>query len=143
MAEWTISKFFSLIIFVVMMMFFFFWMVSQVGDLGVIFGFRTSQTLVNDIASLMTSISGVPGEASTRYQIGAAQNAQDVFRYDVEVSNKIVCVKSYLGDETRFTYDCAAHPFEMESKSISSGARGELCIDIRKTAGGVMNVEGC
>lgn len=112
---WSIAKFFSIVIFIVMMIFFFFWMSNQIGDLSLFFGFRTSHTVANDIANVITSTGSVPGnDVRVTYTIFKGSTSQ--FKYEVDVSNKLVCVTSYTGaditSDVRATTDCATHIYD-------------------------------
>ena len=115
MAKWSISKLFSIVVFIVMMLLFFFWMAGNVSDLGLVFGFRTSHTVANDIANAITSVSGVPGDASIIYEIKPG-DSPNRFKYDITVDDKIVCVRSYLSDPSASTSDCASHPHELDKR---------------------------
>lgn len=132
MAKFTISKFFSLVAFLLMMTVLFFWMVGQVTDLGLLFGFRTSHTVANDVASLITSIGGVPGEVSTKYNIERG-NTQQVFSYEIDIADRIVCVTSQLGnDVSRATSDCTSHPYDLDERMVCSTVDGNLELEITK-----------
>lgn len=151
MPKFVISKFFSIVIFLVMMVFFFFWITNQVSDLGLFFGFRTSHTVANDLAALITSLGGVPGNADKTYLIEPGSSETKQFKYRVIVSSKIVCVTSFLEDELKSTTDCATHPFDLEYHDITPASSGKLCIKITKTGNAddlksgeePMKVEGC
>lgn len=131
MAKWSIAKFFSIVIFIVMMIFFFFWITNQVSDLGLFFGFRTSHTVANDLAGVITSVSGVPGETSVIYDICPGTAARNPFNYEILVSDGIVCVTSFLNDESKSTTDCAAHPAKPDENILKS-ANGKLGIEVKK-----------
>ena len=133
MAEWSISKVFSFVVFLAMMILFFLWITTQVSDLGLFFGFRTSHTVSNDIANLMTSISGVPGDVTTTYSISPGSSAQRPFEYEVEISSKLVCVTSFLGgDEARATRDCGTHPYDFDKAGLYKTESGSLSLNIKK-----------
>lgn len=132
MAKFTISKFFSLVAFLLMMTVLFFWMVGQITDLGLLFGFRTSHTVANDVASLITSIGGVPGKVSTSYNIEGGAD-QQVFSYEIDIADRIVCVTSQLGsDSSRATTDCASHPYDLDERQVCSTVNGNLDLEITK-----------
>jgi len=155
MAEWSISKVFSFVIFLAMMIFFFFWLVTQVSDLGILFGFRTSHTVSNDIANLITSVSGVPGDVETTYSIAPGSNAQRPFEYEVDISSKIVCVTSKLEGSSTATRDCATHAFDFDAPGHFGTNMGSLTLRIKKSIdaatktscmeieGGLEMVRGC
>src|SRR5574337_522957 len=104
MAEYVVSKFFTIIVFLAMMIFFFFWISNQVSDLGLFFGFRTSHTVANDVANFITSVQAVPGETTITYSVSPDKSATQTFDYIVEIKSKIVCVTSfYGGDQSRET----------------------------------------
>lgn len=150
MAKWTISKFFSLIVFLLMMAVLFFWMINQVTDLSLLFGFRTSHTAANDLASLITSVGGVPGIISTVYEIKPGENPQqEKFQYDIDILDKVVCVSSYLGnDQSRSTSDCASHPYDLKKEYFCQTVGGKITLKITKTIEegevniGIESVEG-
>lgn len=141
MAKWSISKFFSIVMFLVLMIFFFFWTINQLGDLSLFFGFRTSHTVANDIAALMSSMAGVPGKASATYYIGSPTREtpspdEKIFSYSVLFSSKFLCVTSIL-DVVKQTTDCVAHPFDNIVMSnvknpMTTNEKGQLCIEICK-----------
>jgi hypothetical protein len=109
----------------------FFWMINQATEIGLLFGFRTSHTVANDLASLITSIGGVPGDATTVFEIRATSDQERSFQYEIDISDKIVCVTSYLNDVSESTSDCASHPYDLEDKFCKSNAGG-LNLIIRK-----------
>lgn len=166
MAGWTIHKFVSIVIFVVLMAAFFFWIISQVSDLGLFFGLRTSHTVVNDIASLMTTVGGIPGEPSVKFEAGPAkegtQSSQTLqgaaqqpvqalqeagqrhFQYRVYLASRVICVISFIEDAAKSTTDCASHPYDFDEPQLfKTDPSGNLCIDITKTAEGKMELKGC
>lgn len=127
MPHFTTSKIFSFVMFLLMMVLFFIWIVGQVSDLGLFFGFRTSHTVANDLANIVTSLSAVPGDISYKYNIGKSGDSdiesREEIKYDIKFSDKLVCVSSYLGEAVRATTDCAGYPYpisEKEFKEVSS-----------------------
>ena len=146
MAKWTISKFFSIVIFLTLMIFFFFWITNQVSDLGLFFGFRTSHTVANDIANMITSIGGVPGETSSHYGIEPGSSSQP-FNYEIRISDKMVCATSYLIEKSKSTTDCATHPYDVGGQILcKTDKEGYMSILIRKTivsGDAKISIEGC
>ncbi len=132
MPKFVISKFFSIIIFLAMMIFFFFWITNQITDLGLFFGFRTSHTVANDLANLITSLGSIPGEASANYPIAPATTAATPFNYKILIADKIVCATSFLTEEAKSTTDCASHTYDLEDKLCETDAGGKLSINIKK-----------
>lgn len=155
MPQFTISKFFSFVIFLAMMILFFFWIAGQVSDFGLFFGFRTSHTVANDVANLITSVGGVPGKATVSYKISpqvvtpegssVLEEIEDrfvgpVMEYDIDIGDRYVCVKSFLrtaGEDRdaatlRSTTDCASHPYSIETPTTFKTAIGSLDLKINK-----------
>ncbi len=148
MAKFVISKFFAIVIFLVLMIFFFFWITNQVSDLGLFFGFRTSHTVANDIAGVITSVGGVPGTTSAIYPISPGDGGGQVFNYEILIADKIVCATSFLEDKAKSTTDCATHPFPLENSYSCKTSDGKLDITIEKrideeTREPSLNIGGC
>ena len=135
-AGWTISKFFSVVIFIALMVLFFFWIANQVTDLGLFFGFRTSHTVSADLAGAITSVGGVVGTPTVVYEIEPGVGDSERFKYDIQVSNKLVCVTSYLRDQFSSTTDCASHPYDIKEPVYFEG-RERICLKIEKEIGEV------
>lgn len=111
LAKFTISKVFSIVMFITMMIFFFIWLVSQISDLGTVFGFRTSHTVANDVANIMTSLGASSGEVIHKYSIEPSKSTTSPFNYEMVFGSNIVCVTSFRGDKTGSTTDCVTHPY--------------------------------
>lgn len=132
MAKWPISKVFSIVMFLAMMVVFFIWMIGQVSDLAFFFGFRTSHTVANDIASIITSLSGVPGDITYNYNLrsGGSGDSETGIKYDILIGDKIVCVSSYVGTDASSTTDCAGHPYKITEQSYKGVS--DKCIMFEK-----------
>lgn len=126
MPKFTASKTFSIMAFLAMMVIFFIWIVQQVGDLGLVFGFRNSHTVANDIANIITSAGGIPGNVEIEYRISPGPNTQRSFTYRVDIRDKSVCVTSWLQSEDSSTSDCASHPYDVDGEQEAEGK----CLDV-------------
>jgi len=128
--KWSIHKFISLVAFLAMTVIFFIWSSQQVSDLALFFGLRTSHTVANDIAGLITSLGAVPGDATARYSVypgtsrgpenptEGANRERNFVEYEITIYSKSVCVTSTLRDAGKASTDCATHPFDTETKSF-------------------------
>lgn len=142
MAKWTISKFFSIVVFIALMIVFFIWIAGNVSDLGLLFGFRGSHTVANDIASMITSVGGVPGTIVATYDIQPSAAAENRFKYDVDIRDRIVCVSSYLESRAAATSDCAAHPYDVkEELSIEEKECTSIRISKSQAGGEISELE--
>lgn len=154
MGKFTIHKAASLAMLVIIMFVFFIWLAQQAADLALFFGFRSSNTIANDIASLITSVSAVPGEATLSYNVGGGTDtissecdedpekcgpnerseSGGAIKYDVEISGRTVCVTSNFDSQGRATTDCASFPYDVTDGVEIEGVT-EFCLSVSKTFG--------
>lgn len=132
MPKFTISQVFSIVMFITMMVFFFIWLVSQISDLGTVFGFRSSHTVANDIANVMTSMSASSGDVKHTVNIKPGATTTAPFDYDIKVGPNIVCVTSFRGDRAASTTDCATHPYCMDGVRTFTSSNGKIDITFEK-----------
>ncbi len=111
MGKFTISKLISIIIFLVTFFMFLIWMINYSTDIAILFGFRMSNVVANDLAGRISSLASVSGEATSQYILGSKSESQGAI-YDVTIRNYIVCVKSVAS--STLTSDCASHNFALE-----------------------------
>jgi hypothetical protein len=139
MGKWTIHKFISLVAFLAMTVIFFIWSSQQVSDLTLLFGLRTSHTVANDIAGIITSLGAVPGDVTARYSLYPGTSGEkpvegetlerNAVKYDIRIFSKSVCVTSVLGDIGRASTDCASHPFEISEERFEGSS---ICLEFSK-----------
>lgn len=139
MGKWTIHKMISLVAFIAMTVIFFIWSSQQVSDLTLFFGLRTSHTVANDIAGVITSIGAVPGDVTARYgvypgtsedrPVGGETSENNRLTYQIDIYSKSVCVTSYLGDAGKASADCATHPFEIATERFEGS---DVCLEFTK-----------
>ncbi len=146
---WTISKIFSIVVLIIMIIIYFTWALNQVDELSILFGLRTSHTVANDIGSLISSISGIPGNVNLQYNLAGGKSTSNNFKYDVTISNKIVCVGSYLRSRNSLTTDCFSHPYNVQTEVLDEKSNSvfsinnqeSFCINFRKNIINVGEIE--
>ena len=123
--------------FITMMVFFFIWLVSQISDLGTVFGFRTSHTVANDVANLMTSLSATPSDVTHVYSVKPGATTTAPFNYEMTFSSGIVCVTSFRETKAASTTDCVSHPYCFDRTERFESERGAMELTfVKKIADG-------
>lgn len=112
MAKFTINKVVCTVFFIILTFLFFMWLVQQMIDLGLFFGFRLSYVVANDIAGLIKATGGTPGTTVVKYE--RKDTGEEMPSYTIEIKSKMVCVSSAWGSQKTIIVDCVSHPFNVK-----------------------------
>lgn len=125
MAEFSISSFLILIAFTLLIFVLIYWIIQQTQEFVGFFGFRSSDFIGSNIAGYTTVAGAIPGNVVMKY----SDTSPEVI-YDIDIRNKLVCVRSELYKQEITTTDCFSTIYALD---FSEPRTSSFFIKIEKT----------